>query len=178
MNDAVNESNEPVVPTADDADPGDMSAPQRQWAVIERLIGVKTARYTMVSVISVGVTQVVLTLCLVLLDWSAALSNLAAVSIGAVPSYLLNRAWTWGKTGKNHLWKEVVPFWAMALLGLVLSTLLVDWATGTWEPTWVANVANVAAFGTLWVGKFFVLHLVLFKASPEDAPDVPPVSVS
>jgi putative flippase GtrA len=152
---------------------------KRRWDAVERLIGVKTARYTMVSAISVVVTQIVLAVLLYGIGWSAALSNSVAVSIGALPSYALNRAWTWGKTGKNHLWKEVVPFWAMALLGLGFSTLLVHWASQMWEPDWVAMLANLAAFGILWVGKFFVLHFVLFKVvEPDDLPDAPPVSVS
>ena len=151
---------------------------KRRWDAIERLIGVKTARYTMVSAISVMVTQIVLAICIYGIGWSAALSNAVGVSIGAAPSYMLNRAWTWGKTGKNHLWKEVVPFWAMALLGLGLSTVLVHWASETWEPDWVAMVANLAAFGLLWVGKFFVLHFVLFKViEPDSTDETPPVTV-
>ena len=42
-----------------------------------------------------------------------------------MPAYYLNRAWVWGKRGKSHLTKEVVPFWAFAFSGLVLSTIIV-----------------------------------------------------
>lgn len=143
------------------------------WNRVEGVVGQKAARYTLVSGVSVAVTQVVLGVLVLGLDTGAATANFLAVSIGAVPSYLLNRAWTWGKTGKNHLWKEVVPFWAMALLGLVLSTALVDWAAGQWSHPLVPNIANLVAFGFLWVGKFFVLHLVLFKVDDPEPTDAP-----
>ena len=79
-------------------------------------------RYTLVSVISVLVSLVVLFIALYFFHWSARTSNIVAVAVSAIPSYVLNRAWAWGKTGKSHLLKEVVPFWAMAFLGLVIST--------------------------------------------------------
>lgn len=154
---------------------------QERWAAVERLIGVKTARYSMVSVISVITTQIVLIIAAGAFGVAATLANVIAVSVGAVPSYGLNRAWTWGKTGKNHLFKEVIPFWAMAFIGLGLSTWFVAIADSVWGTTLAASIANLVAFGVLWVGKFFVLHLVLFKA---DAPvvdqldDSPPVPAS
>ncbi len=74
------------------------------------------------SVISVVVSLVVLFVTLYFFKWSARTSNIVAVSVSAIPSYFLNRAWAWGKSGRSHLLKEVVPFWAMAFLGFVVST--------------------------------------------------------
>lgn len=143
------------------------------WSWIERLVGVKAARYTLVSGVAVAVTQVLLALFVLVIELGPALSNFLAVSLAAIPSYVLNRAWVWGKRGKNHLWKEVVPFWAMALLGLVISTAVVDWAADQWDHALVANAANLASFGLLWVGKFFVLHLVIFKADDAEPAEAP-----
>jgi putative flippase GtrA len=129
----------------------------------------KPIRYALVSAVAVGVSQVVLITCNALLGWPPAPSNLMAVSIGAVPSYVLNRAWVWGKSGPSHLWREVVPFWAFALLGLAFSTLLVFLATMWNDSTVVVSLANLSAFGLLWVGKYFFLDAMLFSASSEES---------
>src|SRR5213082_2162840 len=81
--------------------------------------GKKLVRYTMVSVISVIVSE---------LHWAARWSNVTAVAVATVPSYELNRKWAWGKHGKSHLWKEVVPFWILAFIGLAFSTWAADYA--------------------------------------------------
>lgn len=125
-------------------------------------------RYAMVSVVAVAVSQIVLLTTNGVLGWSAVLSNVTAVTIGSIPSYLLNRAWVWGKKGKNHLWREVVPFWSLALLGLGFSTLLVAIAHRWNEATWVVSAANLVAFGILWVAKYLLLDALLFRVAPAD----------
>jgi putative flippase GtrA len=132
--------------------------------------GRKTFRYTMVSVVSVAVGQAVLITCSGLLGWSGVTSNIVAVSIGAIPSYLLNRYWTWGKRGRNHLMTEVLPFWGMAVLGLAFSTWLVAIADRRYGTTLAVSAANFLAFGSLWVAKFVLLNRVLFRTHPEDLP--------
>src|SRR5256714_1875619 len=87
--------------------------------------GKKFVKYTLVSVISVAVNVMLLVLAYGVVGWSAAPANIFAVGISAIPSYYLNRAWAWGKRGRSHLLKEVVPFWGLAFLGLVLSTIAV-----------------------------------------------------
>ncbi|MEX2658772.1 MAG: GtrA family protein, partial [Acidimicrobiales bacterium] len=120
----------------------------------------RPVRYAMVSVVAVAVSQSVLLTTNGVLGWSAISSNVTAVSIGAVPSYLLNRAWVWGKRGRNHFWREVVPFWALALIGLAFSTLLVAVAHRWNDATWVISLANLVAFGILWVVKYLVLDAI------------------
>ena len=126
--------------------------------------GRKPLLYSAVSVVAVATSQAVLVVCHGVLGLSAELSNIIAVAAGTVPSYELNRSWVWGKTSKSHLWKEVVPFWTLSFVGLVFSTVVVSAATKIWEDTTlVVQVANLTAFGILWVGKFLLLHYVLFK---------------
>ena len=135
--------------------------------------GQKMVRYSLVSVISVIVSQVVLFVAQSF--WSARTSNIIAVCVSAVPSYYLNRKWAWGKSGKSHLMKEIVPFWSLALLGLVFSTWAADYAeTNAHHLTdsdlgvrLIVNFAALAAFGVLWVGKFFIFNRVLFAHRPE-----------
>ncbi len=134
-------------------------------------------RYSLVSVVSVAVSQVVLFIAQSF--WSARTSNIIAVCISAVPSYYLNRAWAWGKTGKSRFMTEILPFWGLALLGLIFSTWAADYAeSNAFRLTdsalmarFIVNGAALAAFGILWVGKFFIFNKLLFVHQPE--PSVP-----
>ena len=141
--------------------------------------GKKLVKYTMVSLISVVIGQALLLFAFGVLRWDAVPSNLFAVGVSAIPSYYLNRAWAWGKRGRSHFLKEVVPFWAMAFLGLALSTVFVSVAEARSEnlnravQTLIVSGASIGAFGVLWVAKFIVLNKVLFAHHEEDLEDMP-----
>ncbi len=138
--------------------------------------GQKLFRYSMASVVSVIVSLVCLLFFNGLIGWSAAWSSTVSTAIAAVPSYELNRKWAWGKTGRGHILKEVLPFWVLAFIGWGFSTLCVRWMetyakhhhfshlvrTGT------VAVVYVGAFGVLWVAKFIIFNKVLFAHHPED----------
>ncbi len=139
--------------------------------------GRKACRYSIVSVVSVAVSSAVLFLTLyVLALWSAVVCNVVATTVASVPSYYLNRRWAWGKSGKSHLLKEVIPFWALALIGLGLSTGAValadrygsDITSSHLGQAIVVVVAQVAGFGVVWVGKFIIFNRLLFvdRSSP------------
>ena len=128
-----------------------------------RTKGRKPILYSAVSVIAVAVSQATLVLCHGVFGMDAVPANVIAVAAGTVPSYELNRSWVWGKNGKSHLWKEVVPFWTLSLVGLVFSTVVVAVVETYNDTTMAIALANLAAFGVLWVGKFLLLHYVLFK---------------
>ena len=124
--------------------------------------GRRLLRYAGVSVIGVVVGQTLLFMFYEAMGLGATSANVLAVMFGTIPSYLLNRAWVWGKTGGHSVRAEIVPFWAMAVLGLVLSTALVA-IVHRYSDAWIMiNAANLAAFGSLWLGKYVVLDRVLF----------------
>ena len=137
--------------------------------------GRKMFRYTMVSVIAVAVSQVTLLSLQLGLSMSEGWANLIATAVGTVPSYELNRKWAWGKTGKGHLWKEVVPFWALSFLGLAFSEYAVilagHFADGRHfshlTKSLTVNLAALLAFGVLWVAKFIIFNKWLFAHHPE-----------
>lgn len=131
--------------------------------------GARLMRYAGVSVISVVVGQSLLFVFYQLLGWDAVIANLVAAAVGAIPAYILNRYWVWEKSGQNQFWGEIVPFWAMALLGATLSTITVA-LVQTWSSYWLAiNAASLFAFGIVWIAKYFVLDNVLFAASEKEA---------
>lgn len=99
-------------------------------------------------------------------------SNILAVAISAVPAYYMNRAWVWGKRGKSHWKKEVLPFWSFTAAGLVLSTLAISFVDEHTKSKLVILFVQLFAFGVLWVVRFFVLdklfHVEVFE---DDTPD-------
>lgn len=118
----------------------------------------------MVSAIAIVVSQTVLVIAHAILDWSPIVSNIVAVGVSSIPSYLLNRAWVWGKTGSHNVFREIVPFWTFAFVGLGLSVLFV-WMAAKWsDATIVVSAANLSAFGILWVGRYIILDQLLFVA--------------
>ena len=138
-------------------------------------LGRKLLRYSLASMVSIAVSQSVLMVAFGVWHWTASLANVVACAVATAPSYYLNRTWAWGRRGRSHLWKEVVPFWAIAFLGLALSTWAADAASslagnaGASHATTTAVVmaASLLAFGVLWVGKFAVFNGLLFGERPE-----------
>ena len=89
---------------------------------------------------------------------------------GIVPSYVANRRWVWNRPGHGSLTREVLPFWALSLTGLAVSTVAVA-RVASLTSTWTASsravalpVANLSVFAALWVVQFVVLDRVIFRA--------------
>jgi putative flippase GtrA len=130
----------------------------------------KLIRYTLVSVISVGLTALLQGVCFGLLKIDATKSSLIASTIAAVPSYYLNRSWVWAKNGKSHMKREVVPFWIMVFVGLAASAAasraaeaFADSVTDSHGlKTLIVIGGSFAAFAVLWVLKFILFNKVLF----------------
>ena len=126
----------------------------------------KGLKFLVVSAFNVVFGQGLLLLANAGFGWSFVPSNVFAVGISAGPAYVFSRYWVWQKRGKSHFWKEVVPFWSLAFLGLVLSTILVAMAENYSDMTLVLMGTNFFAFGCVWVAKFFILDRVLFRQDP------------
>jgi putative flippase GtrA len=129
--------------------------------------GVKIIRYTLVSVISSLTSLVVLTIVFgVLRLWSEVFSSLFANVVAGVPSYILNRRWVWGKSGRSHIWREVVPFWVMSIIGILFALYTASLAHSFANSHHLHHLArtalvvgaNIAAFGILWLLKFIILN--------------------
>jgi putative flippase GtrA len=123
-----------------------------------------------VSVITTVVSVTTLAATTVGLGLAAWMANVLATAVATVPSYHLNRRWTWGKRDASDLWREMMPFWLLSFAGLALSTLAValtdSWLHGAHlgQPlrTLVIVVAHLSGFGILWIAQFVLLERVLF----------------
>lgn len=128
------------------------------------------AKYASVSVVSTVVGLSTLGLLVGVGHWPATWGNAVATALGTVPSFELNRRWVWGGRGRPSLSRQVVPFVALCAIELVASTAAVGAAaawTGAqgWPHLWATAadlVANVGAYGTLWVAQYLILDRLLF----------------
>lgn len=150
----------------------------RLWRLHQTPHGKKVVRYAAVSAVSAVIAFTILTVVYGVLQlWSEVPSALFSNILATFPNYYLNRRWVWGKSGRSHLWREVVPFWIMSITGIVLALLTASLAhhfsdthdLGHVARTVVIVGANTAAFGVLWILKFLILNR-LFRSLPASAP--------
>lgn len=130
--------------------------------------GKKIFRYSMVSVISTAVSFTVLVIVFgFIFKHSEVQDTVFANLVATFPSYWLNRSWAWGKTGRSHLTKEVLPFWAMSIVGIAFSIVGATIAKGIGnhlgphhhiEQTILVVAANFLSFAIFWVVKLMVFN--------------------
>ncbi|MBI2708913.1 MAG: GtrA family protein [Actinobacteria bacterium] len=121
--------------------------------------GRRAIRYSMTSAIGVAGTQVFLAV-FQFLGWQPVVANLVAVTLMSVPAFVLNKRWVWGKRGKAHMRREVVPFWLFTVAGWILSTIAV--AKVPSGNKLAVQAANIAGFAVLWVLKYLFLDKIMF----------------
>jgi putative flippase GtrA len=95
-------------------------------------------------------------------DLGAVWSNVLAVGLSAIPAFLVLRRWVWGRVGGHSVTREIVPFWSYTLLGLGVSTAIVAAVEQRWPSPLAVSLANIGAFGALWVTKFLLLDRWMF----------------
>jgi putative flippase GtrA len=151
-----------------------------RWIRTER--GRIYLRYLLASSASVVLGQTVLAVCYGVLRWSAEAANLAGFLAGGLSSFALHRRWTWGRTGRSRLMREIVPFWAIAVFGLLVSTWVVGVAADVAArvtdsralQTGTVMASSLAVFGALWVVKFVIFDRCMFGVIRSDSTDRSP----
>jgi len=135
--------------------------------------GKKISRYLFSSVITTIFSFTVISLVygLHIIDGvigATLFGNILAI----LPSYWLNRNWAWGKKGRSHFRREIVPFWTMALAGIAFSLLGATLAKHEvsahhWSHlinTGVVAFANVISFVIFWVLKMMLFNRIFHVA--------------
>jgi len=131
--------------------------------------GKKLIRFTLVSAVSTVTSFAAISLLYGLkiipgILWATLVGNL----IASLPAYNLNRRWTWGKRGRSHWRKEILPFWTMTALGIGVSQLGALYArhlvkTHHFSPlfnTGLVAGANLVSFAIFWVLKLIVFNRI------------------
>ena len=152
-------------------------APARVSDSVRRLTA-RLLRYGAVSAVSSTLSLGVLGVLVATRTLAPSWANVVATAAGTFPSFELNRRWVWGRTGRRSIVAEIGPFCAMTFAGLALSTVAVACA-GAFAAssgfsgglrTGAIELANVAAWGSIWLAQFVVLDRVLFAARPAVTP--------
>jgi putative flippase GtrA len=151
-------------------------AGERRWRTSIRFLPARwrqLIRYAGVSIIATVTGLTVLGLLVGIAGVGVVAANLIATAAGTVPSFELNRRWVWSRTDKRSVAREVIPFCALSFTGLVVSTMTVRTAsalashTGPLLHTGAVELANLSAYGSLWVLQFVLLDRVLFSRRPD-----------
>ena len=126
-------------------------------------------RYLAVSVVNIFNHQTLLFIAHAVWGWGGGWANIFAATVSAVPAYFLSRAWVWKRTG-GHSWRaEVVPFWGIALVGLVVSSASAETADRVFDSTLAVQVASLVGYLIVWIAKFFLLDRLFTDAAEEMA---------
>src|ERR1700730_15305217 len=124
-------------------------------------------RYTAVSGISTAVSFGVLAIVFGALHLFGEIGSTVFANLTATePSYYLNRKWVWKKGGRSHLMKEIVPFWTMSAIGIVVSIggaavarhLGIEHHLSHLQQTGLVLFANVFSFGLFWILKYMLFN--------------------
>ena len=130
-------------------------------------------KYASVSIVSTIVSQAVLFSTYHIWKVGSAMEcNVIATAVASVPAYYLNRTWTWGKTGRSKVWREVVPFWTISFTAMVISTAAVGVAahnadriaSGSLARALIVNSANLLTYACIWSARYFIFNRYLFGA--------------
>ena len=122
-------------------------------------------RYVLVSVLNLVNHQVVLFLGHSVWGLSGGWANALAATVSAVPAYLLSKRWVWKSEGNYSLRDEIVPFWGIAVLGLVVSSLMAEAADRLFGSGLAVAVGSLIGYVIVWILKFVLLERMFARAS-------------
>lgn len=131
------------------------------------------ARFTAGSAVATGCAQVVFLLVYGMFHAGATLAGALAFLAGAVPNFLINRRWTWGRRGRVRVRRELFPYLAViafnGLMAIGVTTGVEQLVTPLIEHRGVRAVVLGTVFGgsyvLLFVVKFLLLDRLVFGAA-------------
>lgn len=122
----------------------------------------RAARFFGVTIVATVTGQTILFLLFEGFNWSAAPANIVAVGFGTALSYWLSVNFVW-KYASSSVRDQMIVYVALAVLGLVVSTLLAAFVSSIWTHALSANVGSILGFGLVWVLRFVVLDRTVFR---------------
>jgi putative flippase GtrA len=94
-------------------------------------------------------------------------ASLVASGVGAVASYFLNRSWAWGRKGRAHWRREMLPYWITIVVTSVFVALLTGAANAIvraiTDDHAIRAVTNTIAFVGAYALSFVVKYWVFDK---------------
>jgi putative flippase GtrA len=132
-------------------------------------------RYSASSVVATAISQLAFLACY-WIGTSATAASVIAFAAGAVPNYLLNRRWAWGRTGPAHPTRELLPYVLItigsAFIITFLTTVADDWIRAMIDAhslrTVLAGTAYLTANGFTFILKFVLFDRYVFAKPAAD----------
>lgn len=138
-------------------------------------------RYSLGSVVTFGVSQLVF-LLLYGLQWaSPQVATLWSFAAGIPVNYLLNRRWAWRRRGRPGFREELLPYAVVIAVSIVASALATG-AVDNWLQTAdLPRAAGIVLVGTtfasinggLFLAKYVLLDRLVFRDRPRSGPGRP-----
>lgn len=132
----------------------------------------RMVRYLASSVLNVVIHFSVLQAALSAWDWPGEWANAVAAMVAAIPAFLISRYWVWEVDGRAELMGEVVPFWIIAIAGLVVSSAMAGAADRMFDNDAAILVASFIGYLIVWAAKFVLLNLVFARSARRNADSV------
>ena len=132
--------------------------------------GSKLMRYFGVSAINVLSGQGLLAFGLKVMGFAPVPAQFFAATVSAIPAYILSRRWVWRQSGRDSFRTEVLPFWTMALVGLVFALGAIALVSHYTESVILLMLTSLSAYGVVWVAKYFVMDKLMWGTGPASAP--------
>ena len=120
-------------------------------------------RYLVVSVASLLGHQVLLAAANSGWGWSGGTANTFAALAIAVPGYAVSRRWVWSTTGRHSLRGEILPFWAIAVVTVVVTGLFAEAADRAFGSGLPVLAGSIVGSGVVWVAKFVALEKLFVR---------------
>lgn len=139
-------------------------------------LGVRFGRYTLGSLVAVVTSEVAFVACFGSRLLGTTAASAVAFVAGAIPNYVLNRSWAFGRRGRVRVGREVVLYAVVSVVSFAASALATGW-TNHWAPhltsdrtvrTVLVAAAYLSAYGVLFLAKFAVFELLIFAEPRAD----------
>jgi putative flippase GtrA len=133
-----------------------------------RRLRVRFSKFAVGSVAATVLSQVTLTGLFWLGGVNATTASLVAFVAGAIPNFVVNWKWTWGRSGRPALVRELLPYVAIVVGGGLAATALTTLTDHVLAPlitdrgarTITLDIAYLSSYAVLFVLKFALLDRV------------------
>jgi putative flippase GtrA len=127
------------------------------------------AKYSASSVIAGVISELAFAICY-WVGTTPLWSSIIAFLAGALPNYVLNRRWAWGRTGRADRTRELLPYaiivvvtaLAAALVTSLADHWLRDWIDSHFWQTVLVSVTFLATYGVMFILKFVLFDRFVF----------------
>jgi putative flippase GtrA len=138
---------------------------------------VRFSKFAAGSVAATLLSQLTLTGLFWLGGVNATTASLVAFVAGAIPNFIVNWKWTWGRSGRPALLRELLPYIAIIVGGGLAATALTTLTDHVLAPlvtdrgarTITLDIAYLSSYAILFVLKFALLDRVFRRGKTATA---------